>query len=211
VTISVASGYEPLSATFFTGTAAQVQSFLDSFAAKTAHNGPGQIAASFTDGSSSSSGTGGGKVLATLTFNGTARGGSGLQSPTTAQIGTLSNDTMTFYNDQKSAASTSGDVTQLTNDLSGLVLSKSDLAQLLTAALQGDAGADAGTLGSDLANVFYGAINGDTHSQSSNLGADLTSMIKKAVAVGGTYAGLAATESAATALAQMVSQYHLTS
>lgn len=205
--VTVSSGYSTSSSTTITGTAAQVQSALDGFTARALTKGPGKITVAVSD--PNLSGAGAGKVVGSFTFNGTSPGGSGLVSPTADQITTLTNDTIQFYSDQKSGASTAGDATNMVNDLTGLSIDKPTLAQLLTAALQGDAPTNADKLGSYLANVFYGSINGDTHSQSSALSGDLTSTIKETVAVGGTYNGLAATELAATALAQTVSQYHL--
>ena len=204
VTIAVPAGYSTSSKTTLSGTAAQITTFLNSFSATAQGKGPGTITATVTNPDDSN------KVGATFSFDGTAPGGSQLLPPTSAQITMLSTDTIQFYNDQKGNVSTAADASKLTGDLTGLSIDKPTLAQLLAAALQNDAGSNAGTLGTDLTDVLYGTINSDLHSQSANLSADLTAMIKETVAVGGTYHSLLGSESPAAALAQTVSQYHLT-
>jgi hypothetical protein len=70
------------------------------------------------------------------------------------------------------------------------------LQQLFASALQNDTGSNASSLATDLTNIYDGTINGDLKSQSPNLGTDLTTMMQETAAVGGTYHGLTATESA---------------
>jgi hypothetical protein len=144
--------------------------------------------------------------------DGTAPGGLGEPHPPPPNIPELTVDVMRFYNDvqlNQMNPDIGLDLSRVVTDLSGGPISKPALAQVLTAALARDAGSNAGTLAHDLTNIYFGHIVADQGTQSPKLAEDVLNMMDETVAVGSTYHGLAATESASEALAQTVAQFKL--